>query len=71
LLLDEATSALDAESEAFVQEAIDKLIVQGGCTVFLVAHRLSTVVNADIIVVIHNGVFLLCLLIEVILRNGP
>ncbi len=39
LFLDEATSALDAESEALVQEAIDKLIALGGCTVILVAHR--------------------------------
>jgi len=56
LLLDEATSSLDSESEAFVQESIDKLIEFGNCTVFLVAHRLSTVVNADLIAVIHNGV---------------
>jgi len=55
LFLDEATSALDAESEALVQEAIDKLISRGGCTVILVAHRLSTVINADIIGVVHQG----------------
>jgi len=55
LFLDEATSALDAESEALVQEAIDKLINRGGCTVVLVAHRLSTVINADIIGVVHQG----------------
>jgi ATP-binding cassette subfamily B protein len=55
LFLDEATSALDAESEALVQEAIDKLITRGGCTVILVAHRLSTVINADIIGVVHQG----------------
>jgi len=46
LLLDEATSALDAESEALVQKALDELIWAGGHTVVLVAHRLSTVVNA-------------------------
>jgi len=55
LFLDEATSALDSESEALVQEAIDKLIARGGCTVVLVAHRLSTVINADIIGVVHQG----------------
>ena len=44
---DEATSSLDTESEAQVQAAIDNLIRIGGCTVVLVAHRLSTVVNAD------------------------
>ena len=55
LLLDEATSALDAISEALVQESIDRLLSEGGCTVMLVAHRLSTVVNADNIVVIEGG----------------
>jgi ABC-type multidrug transport system fused ATPase/permease subunit len=56
LLLDEATSALDAESEAAVQEALDRLLALGQCTVVLVAHRLSTVVNAHNIAVIDKGV---------------
>ncbi len=55
LFLDEATSSLDAESEALVQDAIDKLIGMKNCTVVLVAHRLSTVINADKIAVIDNG----------------
>jgi ABC-type multidrug transport system fused ATPase/permease subunit len=55
LLLDEATSSLDAESEAKVQEALDRLIGEGGATVVLVAHRLSTVVNADQIAVVGDG----------------
>lgn len=55
LLLDEATSALDAESEYQVQLAIDRLISRRGCTVILVAHRLSTVINSDLIGVVHNG----------------
>jgi ATP-binding cassette subfamily B (MDR/TAP) protein 9 len=55
LFLDEATSSLDAESEALVQDAIDKLIKTSGCTVILVAHRLSTVINADKIAVIDKG----------------
>jgi ABC-type multidrug transport system fused ATPase/permease subunit len=55
LLLDEATSALDAESEAAVQDAIDRLISSGGATVILVAHRLSTVMNAHKIALIHAG----------------
>ncbi|CAI4225841.1 unnamed protein product [Auanema sp. JU1783] len=53
LLLDEATSALDSESEHIVQEAISKNLK--GKTVVMIAHRLSTVENADKIVVINKG----------------
>ncbi|KAL9235183.1 hypothetical protein vseg_009970 [Gypsophila vaccaria] len=53
LLLDEATSALDAESERVVQEALDRIMVNR--TTVVVAHRLSTVRNADIIAVVHQG----------------
>ncbi|CAD5209211.1 unnamed protein product [Bursaphelenchus xylophilus] len=53
LLLDEATSALDSESEHSVQEAIQKNL--NGRTVIMIAHRLSTVENADKIVVIAGG----------------
>ena len=68
MLLDEATSALDAESEAMVQEAIDNMISMdrssdasgehsgsSSMTVMIVAHRLSTVRNADVIFVIEEG----------------
>ena len=55
LLLDEATSALDAESERLVQSSIDRMISQGDMTVIIVAHRLSTVRNADQISVISEG----------------
>ncbi|KAJ8898756.1 hypothetical protein K2173_005042 [Erythroxylum novogranatense] len=53
LLLDEATSALDAESERIVQEALDRIMVNR--TTVIVAHRLTTVRNADMIAVIHQG----------------
>jgi ABC-type multidrug transport system fused ATPase/permease subunit len=53
LILDEATSALDSESEKLVQEAIELLMV--GRTSFVVAHRLSTIKNADVIFVVENG----------------
>ena len=53
LILDEATSALDTESEHIVQEALDRLMV--GRTAFVIAHRLSTVQNADKILVLDKG----------------
>ena len=53
LLLDEATSALDTKSEAIVQAALEKL--SEGRTTLVIAHRLSTVRNADSIVVMDQG----------------
>lgn len=53
LILDEATSALDNESEILIQEAIEKL--KGGVTVIAIAHRLSTVLNADRLLVLERG----------------
>ena len=53
LILDEATSALDTESEKIVQAALDRLME--GRTAVVIAHRLSTVRNADHIVVIDHG----------------
>ena len=53
LILDEATSALDTESEQMVQQALDNLMVNR--TTFVIAHRLSTVLHADTIVVLEGG----------------
>ncbi|GAA6618570.1 ABC transporter ATP-binding protein [Scytonema sp. NUACC26] len=53
LILDEATSALDSESEALVQEALERLME--GRTVFIIAHRLSTVRRCDRILVLERG----------------
>ena len=53
LLLDEATSALDAESEALVQQALERIMA--GRTSLVIAHRLATVLGADRIVVLQKG----------------
>jgi len=53
LLFDEATSALDTESESIVKRNIDRLLE--GRTAFVVAHRLSTIRNADVIIVLERG----------------
>jgi ATP-binding cassette, subfamily B, beta-glucan exporter len=53
LILDEATSALDVETEARIKRALDRL--RQGRTTFIIAHRLSTVANADMILVLDSG----------------
>ncbi len=53
LILDEATSSIDTRTEMRIQRAFDKLMK--GKTTFIVAHRLSTIINADLILVMNNG----------------
>ncbi len=53
MILDEATSSIDTRTEAIVQRGMDKLME--GRTVFVIAHRLSTVKNSDVIMVLQNG----------------
>jgi len=55
MLLDEATSALDSESERIVQEALDEIMTRQKRTTVVIAHRLSTVRNADQIAVVSKG----------------
>jgi ABC-type multidrug transport system fused ATPase/permease subunit len=57
LLLDEATAALDSNSERVVQEALDNLLKSAGTamTKIIIAHRLATIRNADVIYVMHDG----------------
>ena len=53
MILDEATSSIDTRSEAIVQKGMDSLMQ--GRTVFVIAHRLSTVQNSDVIMVLDGG----------------
>jgi ATP-binding cassette subfamily B protein len=55
LLLDEATAAIDSESEAAFRAALRASVLSGGCAVLTVAHRLSTAVDADRVVVLDRG----------------
>ena len=64
LLLDEATSALDMQSERLVQQALDR--AKSGRTTIIIAHRLSTVRAADLIVVLSSGQVTECFLITLV-----
>ena len=68
LILDEATSALDNESEKLVQDSLERLMK--GRTTFVIAHRLSTVKNADRILVLDDGVIIEDGSHEVLLKNS-
>ncbi|KAL6888381.1 hypothetical protein ACP4OV_009407 [Aristida adscensionis] len=69
LLLDEATSALDSESEKVVQEALDRVMV--GRTSVVVAHRLSTIQNCDMITVLKKGIVVEKGTHETLMAKGP
>ena len=56
LILDEATSSIDTRTEALIEKGMDQLMA--GRTVFVIAHRLSTVRNAKAIMVLENGVII-------------
>ena len=68
LILDEATSALDTESEQMVQKALDNLMQDR--TTFVIAHRLSTVLHADKIIVLENGQVVECGTHQGLLQNN-
>ncbi|CAN6271739.1 unnamed protein product [Urochloa humidicola] len=69
LLLDEATSALDSQSEMVVQEALDRVLV--GRTSVVVAHRLSTIQNCDLITVLEKGIVVECGTHASLMAKGP
>jgi len=55
LILDEATAALDGKNEEEIQKILNKILEQKNCTIIMVAHRLSTIRNADVINVLSAG----------------
>ena len=69
LLLDESTASLDADNEAKINQALDRLMK--GKTVFVIAHRLNTIQNADQIVVLKKGRIVDCGKQEELLKRCP
>jgi len=55
LILDEATASLDGKNEEEIQKVINEILSEKNCTIIVVAHRLSTIKNADVINVLANG----------------
>jgi ABC-type multidrug transport system fused ATPase/permease subunit len=55
LILDEATASLDGKNEEQIQKVINEILQEKNCTIIVVAHRLSTIKNADVINVLANG----------------
>ena len=68
ILFDEATSALDNETQKEIQEAIDNL--QGEYTILIIAHRISTIINCDRILLIEDGKVVDCGTHSYLLKNN-
>jgi len=56
LILDEATASLDGKNEEEIQKVINSILEEKNCTIIVVAHRLSTIRNADVINVLDDGI---------------
>ena len=71
LILDDSTSSVDARTEAAILEALSRLMREGGRTVFVIAHRLSTVRDADLILVFNEGQIVAQGTLESLLGESP
>lgn len=71
LILDDSTSAVDAKTAAQIQDALDDLMHRHTCTAFVIAQRISTVRNADRILLIDKGQLVACGTHEELMENSP